>query len=173
MPTATIRTSTSTERLQPNHPAPPATSNPIVRRLPMVPPPAGSTESEKPSAHPAPPATAVPHTRSLSSSRAAPSYAPLRSAHTRSNSNSSLHSSSLTPSTQPAASPLPSSLPSSMGNLLSPEPNGAQTIVYQSRPMSAVRSPMGGVMGPRSRSSTPNQVRSSSGLARRPPVLNL
>ena len=83
-----------------------------------------------------------------------------------------------------APSPLPSSLPSSV---MSPEPTpGGQTIVFHSRASSTVRSPpLGGPMGPRSKSDrnsrhTPSPTAKrvvsggNSGLAvRRPPGLML
>jgi hypothetical protein len=74
---------------------------------------------------------------------------------------------------------LPSSLPTASA-LLSPEPplTSSQTITFHGRPMSAVRSPLGGPAGPRSRAShgagrSISGPRISSGLARRPPVLQL
>ncbi|RXW20496.1 hypothetical protein EST38_g5369 [Candolleomyces aberdarensis] len=74
-------------------------------------------------------------------------------------------------------SPLPSSLPTA-SSLLSPEPPlTSQTITFHGRPMSAVRSPLGGPAGPRSRASNGGRSisgpRISSSLARRPPVLQL
>lgn len=62
---------------------------------------------------------------------------------------------------------------SSVNGLLSPEmtPSGGQTIVFYGRPSSAVRSPMGGPAGPRSRASD-SRVSTASRLGR-PPGLEL
>ncbi|TFK25831.1 hypothetical protein FA15DRAFT_668000 [Coprinopsis marcescibilis] len=150
----------------------------IARALPQpTPPPAYSSRQSSPP-RPLPQAQPSP----------SPSPAPAKTAGIIGQASTPVRRlPSIPPSTRSAvpslnnsiASPLPTSLPTATSALLSPEPT--QTILYQSRPMSAVRSPLGGPMGPRTRASAYNRHertsstgnRITSGLARRPPVLQL